>query len=382
MKIAVNASSSEKYSSENEKSPFIKYLLQLALSCPEDNFIFITDTALSPDINLSENIITVVTGHETNTPLKLRLWYNFRIPSVLKKHKADIFISHKFCSLNTKIPQILFSSDLSFINTPSFINKKFINFYKKNTPLFLKKAYKIITFSEFLKNELIAHYKTTTEKIEVVYREPDAYFSPLGFEEKEKIKEKYTDGNEYFIYKGIISPQNNLMNLLKAFSVFKKRQKSSMSLVILGNPGPEYETFKESLSLYRFNKEVKLINSLSKIEVEKIIASAYCMVYPPVYETISIAPIESMKCEVPVIASQVGSLPETCGDAALYTDPNNFKDMAEKMMILFKDERRRKELIEKGKIHLLKYGSQKKIDLFEIIKTITKKIPPPNGIPF
>ena len=375
MKIAVNASCLKEYSFENNKSPYINSLLQLVLNHPEQDFIFISDMPFSSEINFPDNIIPVVTRHEANTPLKLRLWYNFKIPAILKKYKADIFISEHFCSLNTKIPQILFSPDLTFIHKPSFINKKFVHFYKKYTPLFLQKADTIVVFSNFLKNELITHYKTKFEKIKVIHQNADLHLSPIDFEKREKIKEEYTDGNEYFIYKGVISPQKNLLNLLKAFSAFKKRQKSSMFLVILGNPGPEYENFKESLRLYRFNKEVKLIDNLSKIETEKIISSAYCMVYAPVYETLSITPLEAMECEVPVIASRVGSLSETCGDAALYVDPDNFKDIAEKMMLMFKDEKARKEWIEKGKVHSLKYRSVINPGLFEIIETIAKKNP-------
>lgn len=375
MKIVINASSLKECSSENDEDSYTYYVLQLALSHPEHSFIFISDTSFSLRSDLPENIIHMVTGPEANSPLTWRLWYNFKIPAVLKKHKADIFISKNFCSLNTKIPQILFSPDITFIHNPSFINKKFIHFYKKYTPLFLKKADTVFVFSDFLKNKLIAHYKTDVDKIKVIYRNPERHLSSLSFEEKEKIKEKYTDGNEYFLYKGIISPQKNLMNLLKAFSAFKKRQRSSMYLIISGESGPGYETFKESLRLYRFNKEVKMFNNLSKIETEKIIASAYCMVYIPIYETSSIAPLEAMKCGVPVIASQSGSLPEICEDAALYSDPDNFKDIAEKMMLIFKDENERKQWIEKGKVQSLKYSSIKKPDIFEIIKLTAKKNP-------
>ncbi|MEO9022372.1 MAG: glycosyltransferase family 1 protein [Ginsengibacter sp.] len=375
MKIAVNASSLKKHLSINDKDPFIEIFLQMATSHPEHTFIFISDAPFPPDLHFPYNVEPIVTGHEANTPLKWRIWYNLKIPAVLKKHTAAIFISEHFCSLKTKIPQLLISPDLTFLQQPSFVNKKWIHFYKKYTPLFLKKAEAILVSSKFLKNELIAHYKTEEGKIMVTHQKPCNHFAPLGLEEKEKIKEKYTGGNEYFIYRGIISPQKNLLNLLKAFSAFKKRQRSSMHLIISGNPGQEYESLKESLRLYRFNKEVALLDDLTEIETAKIIASAYCMVYTPAYETASIAPLEAMKCEVPVIVSSSGSLPEVGGDAALYADPDHFKDIAEKMMLIFKDEGSRKVLIEKGKAHLLKYNSKETPDIFKIIENTVKDIP-------
>src|SRR6185312_9465600 len=104
-------------------------------------------------------------------PVKWRIWYNIKIPSVLKKHKADIFVSEKFCSLKTKIPQVLISPDLTFNYQPSFFKKKHLRFYKKYTPRFLNAANEIIVHSMFLKNDLINKYKTDEQKIRVVYNE-------------------------------------------------------------------------------------------------------------------------------------------------------------------------------------------------------------------
>jgi glycosyltransferase involved in cell wall biosynthesis len=176
----------------------------------------------------------------------------------------------------------------------------------------------------------------------------DEGFKPLYDEEKEMIKEKYAEGHEYFIYNGIISPHQNLKNLLKAFSAFKKRQKSSMQLLLAGAPGIDYEEWLSALKLYRFQAEVKVLHNLSENEVRKIVAAAYAMVYIPFFETSYETPLQAMSCEVPLIVADTSALPEICGDSALYADPHDFKIVAEKMMALFKDERLRKDLIEKG----------------------------------
>ncbi len=80
------------------------------------------------------------------------------------------------------------------------------------------------------------------------------------------------------------------------------------------------------------------------------------MVYTSLYENFAVHPLEAMKCEVPVIASSTGVMPEICGDAALYANPENFKEIAVKMMQLFRDENFRKELIEKGKKQAQKFN--------------------------
>lgn len=368
MRIAVNAGSFKSPKSENELNYVFRIFLQLAAFQPNHTFIFIFDKTASEEFNFPENAVPVVIERKSDSLLQLKIWYNFKIPIALKKHKADIFISEKIISLKAKIAQILISPDLTFIYQPSFFNKKYLRFYKKNMNLFFDKANEIIVNSTFFKNEIIERYKINEEKIKVIYPEISDDFKKLDAGEKELIKEKYCGGNEYFIYKGIISPQQNLLNLLKAFSFFKKRQKSKMHLIIVGNRGVKYEEFIESLRLFRFNKEVKVLEDLSA-ETGKIVASAYAMVHVPVYQNSALAILEAMKSEVAVIVSPIEIFKEFCGDAALYADPGNYKDIAEKMMQLFKDEQMRKQLIEKANTGMKEFAGKKDSDfLFDIIK--------------
>ncbi len=330
----------------------------------EHTFLFICDNCYKGSLIFSENVIPVTIDRKVKNLIKWLIWFNLKVRKILKKHKADVFISGKFCSLITKVPQILIAPDLGFIHQPSFLNKKQRFFYKKFTPLFLQKAKTIITFSQFEKAGIIKEYKTDPDKIEVIYEGVNENFEPINTGEREIIKEKYADGNEYFIYAGIISPQKNLINLLKAFSAFKKRQRSSMQLIIAGNRGKQFEELKGSLNLYKFKKEINLLEGLSQQDLVKIMASSYAMVYPSPYEISAGTLLNAMKSEVPVITSSTSAIPETCGEAALYFNPENYKDIAEKMMMVFKDEKLRKELIEKGNTQVQKYNWEKSADTF------------------
>src|SRR6185437_5908339 len=371
MRIVVNAGSFKSHQGDNNKNLFTNVLLPLAFSQPKSTFIFLFDKPLSETIHFPANAVSDVIGPEAGSPVKNKIWYQLKIPMALRKYKADIFVTTNYCSLKTKTTKLLISPDLTFINQLSFVNKKHLSFYKKYTPLFLNKAGAIVVHSLLAKNQLIDRYKINEQKINVFPVEPDKDFIPLEYEEKESIKEGYAEGNEYFIYKGFIGQQQNLMNLIKAFSAFKKRQKSKMKLIIAGNPGVGYGEFLASLKGYRFKKELKILGDVTKMEIAKITASAYAMVYVPPFETSSAVPLEAMKCDVPVIASSTGALPEFCGDTALYADPANFKNIAENMMLIFKDEKRRKELIEKGRALTMKFSGEQNLNaLFEIIKNI------------
>ena len=241
-------------------------------------------------------------------------------------------------------------------------------------PVFLSKAIFIATVSEFSKQDIIRQYKTEATKIDIVFNGVKEIFQPVTEEDKAVMKNKYTEGKEYFVYAGSIHPRKNLMNLLKAFSIFKKRQQTNMKLVLTGRLAWKYESFKENLKSYKYRNDVIMTGYVEQKELVKIIGSAYGLVYPSLFEGFGVPVLEAMRCDVPVITSADSAMQEIAKDAALYTDANNTADMADKMMLLYKDEKLRKELIEKGKKVAGKYDWDKTAELLwqTILKTADK----------
>jgi len=357
MVIAVNTKITGKDEGKENVNFIFETFSRIIKQHPRHNFILISEKKLNDVLTSFDNVINVAIGQEKKNPVLWYLWYNIKIPAVLKKYKAAVFIScDGIASLTTKVPQCIITPDLTFIHQPSFFKKSNLLFYKTFIPRSLKKAKLIFTFSEFCKTDIIKQYKTNGDKIKVVHKGVNQNFKEISYEEREKVKEKYTDGNEYFIYTGEIGTHKNLLNLLKAFSAFKKRQKSSMQLLIAGKQGWKYEDFFKSLRLFKFKDDVKILKDPSFEELVKITAASYAMVHPSLYESFATQPLEAMKSGVPVINSSKGAMPEICGDAALYADTKNFKEIAVKMMQLFKDENLRKELIKKGKIQAEKFN--------------------------
>jgi len=318
---------------------------------PEHQFIFIFDRPFDKRFVFSSNITPVVVGPPARHPLLWKYWFDLKIPSVLKKNKADVFVSvDGLCSLRTATPQCLVIHDVAFLHYPAHIKRSHLYFFKKYIPQFLKKANSIATVSEFSKKDILNHYKTDPEKISVVYSAAKDIFKPVTFETAEATKEKYTDGAEYFLYIGAIHPRKNLVNLLKAFSIFKKRLKSNMKLVLAGRLAWKYDSYIQNLKKYKFKEDVIMLGYLSEDELVKITGSAYALVYPSLLEGFGVPVLEAMKCHVPVITSSGSSMEEIAKDAALYADPESFEEIAAKMMLVYKDENLRKELIEKGKV--------------------------------
>ena len=345
----------------------------LTINHPEHQFIFIFDRPFDRRFIFSSNITPLVTGPAARHPLLWKYWYDVKIPSILKKHKADVFVSvDGICSLRTATPQTLVIHDIAFLHYPSHIKRSHLYFFRKYIPRFLQKANSIATVSEFSKKDILNHYKTEPAKMNVVYSAAKEVFKPVNGEIADATKKKYTDGAEYFLYIGAIHPRKNLVNLLKAFSIFKKRLKSNMKLVLAGRLAWKYDSFIQNLKKYKFKEDVILLGYLSEDDLVKITGSAYALVYPSLLEGFGVPVLEAMKCQVPVLTSSGSSMEEIAKDAALYADAKNFEDIADKMMLLYKDEKRRKELIEKGKIIADQYSWQRTAELLwqSILKAV------------
>lgn len=331
---------------------------------PEHEFIFIFDQPCDQRFIYGANVKPVITGPSAGHPLLWKYWYDLKVPAVLKKYKADVFVSgNGVCSLPTNVPQCLVVHDLDFLHSPSSFKKTHVHFYKKYLPKFLSKAASIATVSVFSKKDIIDQYKINPADIDVVFKGVSEFFKPVTEDEKTATKKTYTDGKEYFIYSGGIHPGKNLINLLKAFSVFKKRQQTNMKLVLAGRVARNYNSFTQSLQSYKFRNDVVMTGSLDEAELVKLLGSAYGLVYPSLYESFGVPVLEAMRCAVPVITSVNSAMEEITKEAALYADAGSHTDIADKMMLLYKDENLRKNLVQKGVEAAHKYNWDKTADL-------------------
>jgi len=374
MKIVVDTRLLQRNCQEGYGYFLCEILKRIVKKYSDHEFIFVFDRTYDTKFLFNKNVTAVVTGPSANNPLVWKLWYDVKIPALLRKHNADVFVSADgICSLTSKTPQCLVVHDLSFLYYPSFVKKTELFFYKRYFQKFLQKANSITTVSEFLKTIISDQYAVKKEKVIVVPGAGNEIFSPLNEKEKEEIKNKYTDGKNYFIYAGDIHPQKNLINLLKAFSGFKKRQKSNWKLVVAGKLDKNYKSFGESIKTYKYRDEVIILTGhLEEKEKANLLGSAYAFIYPSLKEGFGLAVLEAMNCHIPVLTSPLSAMQEIAGDAALYADPADHKDIADKMMLLYKDESLRNNLIEKGKIIAAQYSWDKTADLFwqSILKAI------------
>lgn len=349
MRIAVNAIFLQKTRLEGYGRFVFEVFNRLVHNHPEHEFLFLFDRPIDGGFMTAPNCKTRVVGPPARHALSFAFWYHVKAPLALRSFKPDLWVQpYGFCSLSTGIPQLLVVHDLAFLHFPMHIPWHHRWYYRMFTRSFLQKAKRVATVSAFSKADIIQHYALPEEKIDVVYSAARKGFQPLSWTEKESVKHGYADGREYFLFTGGIHPRKNLMNLLKAFSLFKKWQQSNMKLLVAGRLAWDYNDILVKLKTYKYREDVVMLDYLTDEQLTKVTGAAYAMLYPSFFEGFGLPILEAMQSGVPVITSSVSSMPEVGGEAALYADPANPDAIAKQMLRLYKDEALRSRMVEAG----------------------------------
>lgn len=310
-------------------------LRELALQQPEYRFVVLTISEESG--STVENIARVVTG-VFPSGIKRWWWERVGLPRLLRQQKATIYISCNGLLLHkNQLPQLFFSSGPGWEEEKNRIGNRRV----------LIPSCRWMTVTGFGRDQWTAQNPALREgKIAGIAVRP--FFKPIDWEEKTLVKEQYTGGTEYFLCTGAFLPRKNLITLLKAFSLFKKRQQSNLKLVLAGVAGEHYTAFEKALSTYKYRADVVLTGYLDGPELARVTAAAYGMVYPSLYEEVATPVAEALQAGVPVVATTGTAAAEIAGDTALYADPEAPASMADQLMRLYKDERLRTQLIRAG----------------------------------
>ncbi|MBA2407818.1 MAG: glycosyltransferase family 4 protein [Chitinophagales bacterium] len=370
MKIAVNTRFLIKDRLEGIGWFTYESLKRITQQHPEHQFIFLFDRPYPKEFIFSPNITGKILFPQARHPLLWYLWFEWSVAAVLRRLQADIFLSTDgYLSLSASCKQVVVLHDLAFEHFPDHINALAARYYRHYTPKFAKRADRIATVSEFSKQDIVNLYGINPEKIDVVYNGSHELFHPMNNEAKAKIKGEFTSGCDYFIYVGALQPRKNIINLFLAFDEFKSKNPGSLKLVTVGRNWSYREALKVHASM-QHKDDVIFLNHLSRNDLSKLIGASLAMVYVSLFEGFGIPIIEAMNCDIPVLSSNVSSMPEVTGDAGLLADPYSVTDIADKMEQLYCNEKLRNELVRKAKIQREKFTWQRTAD--ELWKCLIK----------
>ncbi len=338
---------------------------------PEHEFIFLFDRPWHPDFIFGKNVVPVVIGPPSRHPFLWIIWFEFSVLKALKKYRADLFLSPDgYLSLRTRCPSICVIHDINFFHRPydlPLLSRWYYNFF---FPRFARKALRIGTVSEFSKRDIVASYNISPEKIDVMYNGANELYKPDNIAVQKRSREMISGGKPYFIFIGTLHPRKNLANLLRAFDLFSKSSVREFKLVIVGARFFLTTELDKVYKSMKFRNDVIFSGRLTPLELAGALAAAEALVFVPYFEGFGIPLIEAMNCDVPVIASNVTSLPEVAGDAALYADPASIEDIATAMKRIIFEPGLREDLIAKGRLRRMIYSWDKTAaELWEMIES-------------
>ena len=316
---------------------------------PEIEFHFLFDRKFDEQFIFGKNVVPHVILPPARHPLLWYIWFEWVVPTVLNRIKPDLFLSMDgYLSLASKVPSHLTIHDLAFEHFPKAIPFSVEKYYKHFVPKYAHHAHQIATVSNFSKQDIVQQYNIDETKIDVVYNAASQYFQSINAFEKQKIKEEFSDGKDFFICVSSIHPRKNIVNLLLAFDKFKKCDDNNIQLILVGDFMFGKNEVLQTLENLQHKNSIILTGNLSHEKISKLQASAIGTLYVSLFEGFGIPIIESMQCGVPVITSDCSSMPEVAADAALLVNPKEINLIAEAILKLSKNELLRQTLIAKG----------------------------------
>lgn len=326
-------------------------LRRITTAHPEHEFLFIFDRPWDASFIYSSNVIPVSTMVPSRHPFLWYWHYEIDTPLILKKYKPDLYFSPDgWMPLRSRIPVVDVIHDVNFMLRQQDFPKLVIDYYLRYFPKFAQKAKKIITVSEFSKNDIATYMQVDKQKIEVCYNGCNTMYTPIPSEVKVEMRNRFSDGKPYFVYVGSLNPRKNIEGMFNAFDSFKKETGCEHKLVVVGENMRRNADYQERLGKLQYGDDILFTGRLSSEVLHLVIASACSLLLFSFYEGFGIPIVEAMNCDVPVLCSNVSSMPEVAGKAALLVDPTSIESMAGAMETVGMNEDIRAKLIEEGRI--------------------------------
>lgn len=350
-------------------------LRRIVCQHPEHQFYFLFDRPFDESFVYNSNVTPVVAHPPARHPYLWYLFFEVGIPYQLRKIKPDLFLSTDGwipLHFNPGIKVVDVIHDLNFEHHPEFIKPSVLRYYRRFFHRFAQTADRIATVSEYTRNDIHQLYQVPLENIDVVYNGCNEQFRPLTAEEQRAVKDTYAHGCDYFLFVGLIHKRKNLDTIFRAFDLFKERTDNDMKLLVVGDKKWWQGDIENSYLAMQHQEDVIMLGRQSMSVLTQLTGAARALVYASLFEGFGIPILEAFHAETAVITSNVTSMPEVAGDAALLVDPHREEDIAEAMHTLWQDNELRNRLIDKGRTRRECFSWQQTADkLWQTIETLS-----------
>ena len=300
-----------------------------------------------------------------------RLWTHLRLAWELKRRSPDVlFVPAHVMPLVCPVPAAVTVHDLGYLHYPA-AHRPFDRWYLDwTTRRHARRAAHLIADSQATRADLIRYYRADPARITVVYPGRDESLAKVDDPAAIRaVKARYGVGGDYLLYLGTLQPRKNLVRLVEAFSNIKCQMSNvkytapspqpptpNLQLVLAGHKGWLYADLFARVEALGLSDRVVFTGYVADDDKAALLSGALAFVYPSLYEGFGLPALEAMACGTPVLTSNVSSLPEVAGDAALLVNPLDTDAIADGMARLIADAGLRRSLIEKGYARVLKFS--------------------------
>lgn len=347
MKIAVNTRLLLKDRLEGIGWFTYETLKRISQAHPEHEFYFIFDRPYDSSFVFAKNVKPIVAGIPARHPFLWWLWFQVTVPRVVKSIGAELFISPDgYIPLNLKIPVLNVIHDLNFEHFPKNLPLLSRWYHKYYFPRFARKSTRLLTVSKFSKSDIVKTYQMPEGKIDVAYNGANEIYRPLSAAVNTETRRKYTNGKPYFIFVGAFSPRKNITNLLLAFDSFQRKHKTELHMLVVGEKLFRTSTQENAYKQMQYRHHVHFLGRVAPEELVKLYSAAFALTFVPYFEGFGIPLVEAMKCGIPIITSNITSLPEVAGKGGYEVNPFSVESIANGMEKMYFDTNVRKYITE------------------------------------
>ncbi len=324
-------------------------LSRITRAHPEHKFYFIFDRKWDESFVFSDNVHPIRTFLPSRHPVLWYLRFHHILPHLVKKYGIDLYFSPDGYNLPPPIRSVVALHDLNYVHFPGNMPALTRWYYRKYFPVYARNAERLVTVSEYSKQDIIRSYGIDPGRIDVIYNGASPVFRPLSEKEKHSVREQYASGKPYYIFVGALNPRKNLGRLLKAFENLCSSGETDMHLLIVGAPMFRNSFFRTGDVSPACRERVRFLGRLAREELARVVGGAHALVLPSTFEGFGIPIIEAMNCDVPVITSNTTSMPEIAGDAALLADPYSVESIRNALFRIAMEPELPGELIARGR---------------------------------
>lgn len=331
---------------------------------PEVQFHLLFDRKPPEEFRAFSNVICHYTLPPARRPWLFHLWLEYTIPWMLKRIKADLFVSPDgLGTLAGTCPQLAVIHDINFVRHPGDLPAAYSRYYNTLTARLVHHATRLATVSAFSRDEIVREYGLSEEGIDIIPNAASDRFKPVSEEQANRVRERWTSGAPYFVFVGSIHPRKNIPRLLWAFDAFLQKHGTPHRLLIAGATFWMFEHIQHALKAMQHADRVVFTGRLSGEELPEIVASSEGMAFLSYYEGFGIPVLEAFRSGVPVLTSKGTAMEEVAAGAALLADPYSTEEIAEGLASLAFDQERRTQLVQKGHQRQAEFSWDQSADL-------------------